>query len=331
VTAPMTPTIAAKLRAPFAADEIGKLPRVWCSACRDARGKVCDRHKKIKCQGCGNSITDGHLHLDYVGHAEVTDRLLQVDPAWSWEPVAWNQDGLPMIDGHGGMWIRLTIAGVPRLGYGHADGKKGPDAIKETIGDAIRNAALRFGVAIDLWGAKFAPPAAATEHVAEPDPAEGELAVPPPKATDIRDWALKPGRTATELDAANRRLHQEHPTVAAAELINEHGDDETLAALLARRAREAEGLTTAPPPAEPAPPPVDDPATGGVTQHQHRHMHALWRELGYAGDDNRPQRLQVMGRIVGRDLDTSKDLTEQEADLVIDRLRARKAQQGAAT
>jgi hypothetical protein len=48
----------------------------------------------------------------------------------------------------------LTIAGVTRLGYGHADGKQGPDAVKETIGDALRNAGMRFGVGLDLWGAK---------------------------------------------------------------------------------------------------------------------------------------------------------------------------------
>ena len=53
------------------------------------------------------------------------------------------------------LWIRLTVAGVTRIGYGHAEGKKGPDAVKETIGDSIRNAAMRFGVALDLWGAKF--------------------------------------------------------------------------------------------------------------------------------------------------------------------------------
>jgi hypothetical protein len=49
------------------------------------------------------------------------------------------------------MWIRLTVCGVTRLGYGHPDGKKGGDAIKELIGDALRNAAMRFGAALDLW------------------------------------------------------------------------------------------------------------------------------------------------------------------------------------
>jgi hypothetical protein len=49
------------------------------------------------------------------------------------------------------MWIKLTVCGVTRLGYGHAGDKEGGDAIKEIIGDALRNAAMRFGAALDLW------------------------------------------------------------------------------------------------------------------------------------------------------------------------------------
>ncbi len=57
--------------------------------------------------------------------------------------------GLPIAPG--GMWIRLTIGSVTRLGYGDAGTKKGHDAVKEAIGDALRNAAMRFGVALALW------------------------------------------------------------------------------------------------------------------------------------------------------------------------------------
>lgn len=146
----MTPEIAAKLREPFAAEKVGKLPRIWCGACRDAKGKVCTQHRKSRCDECQNSITDAHLHLDYVGHADVTDRLLQVDPEWTWEPLAFTAEGLPAF-GNGGLWIRLTVAGTTRLGFGDAPGKAGGDAVKEVIGDAIRNAALRFGVGLDLW------------------------------------------------------------------------------------------------------------------------------------------------------------------------------------
>jgi hypothetical protein len=156
----MTPELAKLLREPFKPEHMGKLPKITCGACRGSRSrpnpmKVCERHEKRKCPQCRNFITTEHMHLDYVGHAEVTDRLLAVDPLWMWEPMAFGPDGLPQCDPNGGLWIRLTVAGVTRIGYGSADGKSGGDAVKEIIGDAIRNAAMRFGVALDLWGATF--------------------------------------------------------------------------------------------------------------------------------------------------------------------------------
>lgn len=140
-----------QLRTPFPDNEVGYLPKVWCAACRETKEKVCTNHRRQKCSTCGSTITTAHLDLAYVGHAEVTDRLLQVDPEWNWEPVAWGADGLPAFDRLGGLWIKLTISGVTRHGYGHADGKTGGDAIKEVIGDALRNASMRFGVGLDLW------------------------------------------------------------------------------------------------------------------------------------------------------------------------------------
>lgn len=96
-------------------------------------------------------LPKGGVKLAYVGHAALTDRLLDTDPAWSWEPLALDTKGLPALDDSGGLWIRLTVCGVTRLGYGDAGTKKGGDAMKERIGDALRNAAMRFGAALDLW------------------------------------------------------------------------------------------------------------------------------------------------------------------------------------
>jgi len=110
----------AKLREPFPPEQVGKLPK-------------------------------GGTQLDFVGHGFITARLLDVDPLWNWEPVALDPTGLPLLDEHGGLWIRLTVCGVTRLGYGDAGGRKGPDATKVAIGDALRNAGMRFGLALDLW------------------------------------------------------------------------------------------------------------------------------------------------------------------------------------
>jgi hypothetical protein len=93
----------------------------------------------------GYHATSKIIHLDYVGHAALTDRLLDTDLEWSWEPVGFTPEGLPALDRNGGLWIKLTVCGVTRYGYGAADGKSGGDAMKEMIGDALRNAAMRFG------------------------------------------------------------------------------------------------------------------------------------------------------------------------------------------
>ncbi len=113
------------LRAPFVKEQIQKLPT-------------------------------GGLQLDYVSHAWVTDRLLQVDPLWTWKPLAFTEAGLPAFDSNGGLWIELTICGVTRYGYGEPQGRDKFDMTKGAIGNAIRNAAMRFGVALDLW-AKESP------------------------------------------------------------------------------------------------------------------------------------------------------------------------------
>jgi hypothetical protein len=96
-------------------------------------------------------LPKGGAKLAYVGHAALTDRLLDADPAWTWEPLSLDSRGLPALDEHGGLWIKLTVCGITRLGYGDAGQKKGGDAMKERIGDALRNAAMRFGAALDLW------------------------------------------------------------------------------------------------------------------------------------------------------------------------------------
>lgn len=134
----------AKLREPFPPESVSKLPK----------GKE-DKSKRRRCNECGGYHDPSMFHLDYVGHAALTDRLLTVDPEWTWEPFATDERGAPLldVDGQGrtcGLWIRLTVCGMTRPGYGSCDPGK-PDAVKELIGDALRNAGMRFGMALDLW------------------------------------------------------------------------------------------------------------------------------------------------------------------------------------
>jgi hypothetical protein len=130
----------ARLREPFEPHQINKLPKPYKSD-----------SPRSNCRECGGYHGMPAVHLDYVGHAALTDRLLEVDPEWSWEPMATGPDGLPAFDKDGGLWIKLSICGVTRLGYGDAQGKRGANAVKEAIGDALRNAGMRFGAALDLW------------------------------------------------------------------------------------------------------------------------------------------------------------------------------------
>jgi hypothetical protein len=132
------------LREPFPDRLISKKPKF-------KRDPNVPKVQNVYCKECGQYHPKEAIHLDYVGHAALTDRLLDADPEWNWEPLAVDESGLPRMDRCGGMWIKLTVCGVTRLGYGHAEGKQGGDAIKEVIGDALRNAAMRFGAALDLW------------------------------------------------------------------------------------------------------------------------------------------------------------------------------------
>jgi hypothetical protein len=139
------------LRAPFPPNQISQLPKETGAQAKQRKAAQDAGNWPPKCKICGGFHHVNAVHLDYVGHAALTDRLLDTDPAWYWEPAALNAEGLPAFDRNGGLWIKLTVNGVTRLGYGAADGKTGGDAVKEIIGDALRNAAMRFGAALDLW------------------------------------------------------------------------------------------------------------------------------------------------------------------------------------
>jgi hypothetical protein len=98
-------------------------------------------------------LPKGGIQLDFVGHADVTKMLIEIDPHWSWEPTAFDADGLPAYrveNGYAHMAGWLTIHGVRRLGIGSVAHNK-QDLLKELVSDFIRNAAMRFGICLSLW------------------------------------------------------------------------------------------------------------------------------------------------------------------------------------
>jgi hypothetical protein len=166
----------ADLRKPFPPAAVGKLPKPYKAD-----------SPKGNCKECGGYHGLPAVHLDYVGHAVVTNRLLDIDPQWSWEPMGLDPQGLPALDRSGNLWIRLTVAGVTRIGVGD-----GP-SLKVAIGDAIRNAAMRFGVALDLWSKEeLEGPLEEHSPEAKPELAPSLLKPPPLVTAKARAWtALK--------------------------------------------------------------------------------------------------------------------------------------------
>ena len=136
-----------RLTEPFPDDELELLPRY--TGKKGADGKP-PRESYKKCDECGGYHPFPCIHLTYVGHAGITMRLNDVDPDWSWEPMGIAPDGTPAVTREG-LWIRMTVLGKTLPAFGDAQGKTGANAVKEMIGDAIRNGAMRFGVGTYLW------------------------------------------------------------------------------------------------------------------------------------------------------------------------------------
>lgn len=170
----------------FEQDEIEKLPK-QVKGRDDDKGK-CERGTRYSADGhyCGGWHARS-MHLDYIGHAGITERLNQVDPWWGWDPMGFTEAGTPLMS-DGGMWGRMTVLGVTRIGYGDPGRNSGPNAIKETIGDFIRNAAMRFGVGTYLWSKSESALAKKRGEEAGDEPAQTRDETPltqqrPPAAT----------------------------------------------------------------------------------------------------------------------------------------------------
>lgn len=160
-----------------------------------------------KCEPGTNASADGFLcgghhgravHLDYVGHAGVTDRLNEVcgQGGWQWEPLAYDERGLPLFSGNT-FWIKLWVRSPDgewhwRLGVGDDDGRTNP---KVMIGDAIRNAAMRFGVALYLWSKSEKAKALQPEDEPAPPPRREREEVPPQQ-----DYRQPPAHVRVLLD-----------------------------------------------------------------------------------------------------------------------------------
>jgi len=97
-------------------------------------------------------LPKGGIQLDFVGHADITRILIEIDPHWRLVPIAW-ENGRPavnIVNDMATMWFELTLLGTSRLAIGSAKSNS-PDLDKILYGDALRNGAMRFGISLNLW------------------------------------------------------------------------------------------------------------------------------------------------------------------------------------
>lgn len=169
------------LRAPFPDEELERKPQPVVAMNTDPppmKG-TCDSERfSADSYFCGGYHVRS-VHLTYVGHAGITTRLNDVlTPAgWEWEPMALTPAGTPYLS-DGGMWIRLTLMGVSKIGFGDPGRNSGANGMKEAIGDAIRNAAMRFGVATYLWSKSASARSMAAGYEPDPEPQQQQRQEP---------------------------------------------------------------------------------------------------------------------------------------------------------
>jgi hypothetical protein len=257
--------------------------------------------------------------LDYLGHAETTLALIDIDPAWSWEPMWWDREsGGPLIKKQGNrlvMWGWLTVCGkrLPCVGTCE-DRKMEPE--KELIGDLLRNGAMRFGIATRLWskaeGLDHHAPDDATEYV----PDEYDLFI-----GQLKHYAGTPVANAMKAVAADQNKHLS---------ANALRDDPAWYSLAraAFLAAEAEHATHV---EEPDEAPVDGPEENQVqatplTETQRRRLMALSNALGL----DRDARLTYAEAILHRPITSFNDLSKIEAEAVTVQMAADQNEMAAA-
>jgi hypothetical protein len=97
-------------------------------------------------------LPKGGATLDFVGHADITRILIEIDPHWRLVPIAW-ENGRPavnIVNDMATMWFEMTLLGQARLAIGTAKANS-MDLDKVLYGDALRNGAMRFGIGLSLW------------------------------------------------------------------------------------------------------------------------------------------------------------------------------------
>src|SRR6476659_1161253 len=100
-----------------------------------------------------SKVNKGFGAIDTINHAVVTDRLNKVAPGWTM-----GEPRFIEVDGNDGMkhclavvnWMQIGSVRRWEIGEVEHPSTYGDEA-KKAMSDWIKRAAMRFGVAIDLW------------------------------------------------------------------------------------------------------------------------------------------------------------------------------------
>jgi hypothetical protein len=245
----------------------------------------------------------GGQSLDFVGHADVTKMLIEIDPEWTWEPVAFDADGLPAYRVENGMahmagW--MTILGVRRLGIGSVMHNK-PDLLKELASDFLRNAGMRYGICLSLWTKQEWDDVAHTSStpVARPvqtRPTPSYEEVPPVTDADYRedldDAMFTKSEGLMKIREATQKVGR---TMPASEIASHFQGSEFVEVADSAKPRGVKN------PAEPA-----SPAQVGK-------LTALCINQKYT----KPERLDMASQLAGRTIGDFKELRKGEASELI--------------
>lgn len=245
----------------------------------------------------------GGSSLDFVGHADVTKMLIEVDPEWTWEPVAFDADGLPAYRVENGMahmagW--LTIHGVRRLGIGSVMHNK-PDLLKELVSDYLRNASMRFGICLSLWTKQEWDDVAHTPSAPITRPVQSKSApsyeeVPPPTDADYKEDLDNAMFTKSEGLMKIREVTQKvGRTMPASEVASHFQGSEFVEIADSAKPRGVKN------PQEPA----SSAQVGKLT--------ALCINQNYT----KPERLEMASQLAGRTIGDFKELRKGEASELI--------------
>jgi hypothetical protein len=150
-------------------------------------------------------LPKGGTQLDFVGHADITRILIEIDPHWRLVPIAWD-NGRPAMHVVNGMvtcWFEMTLLGTARLAVGTAK-ENTPDCDKIVYGDALRNGAMRYGISLSLW-TKQEWEDLNTHPAPAPAPRQtGQSAKPAPKAEASAPVDLDTPLTEDQISAFNK-------------------------------------------------------------------------------------------------------------------------------